>query len=59
MFWGYVPNIIFILAQGTEKNHEACVRAEHVEMQKRVFPGTFLIYEDYYWISHLDKRAFF
>jgi hypothetical protein len=26
----------FILAQGTQKNQEACVMAEHVETQKRV-----------------------
>jgi hypothetical protein len=36
MFWGYVLNIIFILAQGTQKNQEAYVMVEHVETQKRV-----------------------
>jgi hypothetical protein len=30
-------NIIFILAQGTQKNQEACVMAEHIEAQKRVW----------------------
>jgi hypothetical protein len=35
-FWGYVLNIIFILAQGTQKNQEAYVMAEHVETQKHV-----------------------
>jgi hypothetical protein len=29
-------NIIFILAQGTQKNQEACVMVEHVETQKHV-----------------------
>jgi hypothetical protein len=33
---GYVLNVIFILAQGTQKNHEACVMAKHVETQKRM-----------------------
>jgi hypothetical protein len=27
-------NIIFILAQGTQKNQEACSMVEHVETQK-------------------------
>jgi hypothetical protein len=37
MFWGYIMNIIFILAQGIQKNQEPCIMAEHVETQKRVY----------------------
>jgi hypothetical protein len=37
MFWGYVQNIIFILAQETQKNQEAYVMVEHVETQERVY----------------------
>jgi hypothetical protein len=60
MFWGYVPNIIFILAQGTQKNQEACVMAEHVETQKHVCSqGHLRFLKTVILISYLDKWAFF